>query len=87
MYLTRCSLKILIWRLTTAMQIGKGNIFSIASVFILYLIVPSAATALIGMSKLQLVTLRDNQEKGQGRLCPGLNNLWLLWKKFKNQET
>ena len=58
------------------MQIGKGNIFSIASVFIPYS--PSAATALIGMSKLQLVTLRDNQEKGQGRLCPGLNNLWLL---------
>lgn len=55
------------------MQIEKGNIFSIASVFIPYS--PSVATALIVVSKLQLVTLRDNQEKGQGRLCPGLNNL------------
>lgn len=39
MYLTRRSLKILMRRLTTAMQIGKGNIFSIASVFISYLTV------------------------------------------------
>lgn len=55
------------------MQIEKGNIFSIASVFIPYS--PSVATALIVISKLQLVTLRDNQGKGQGRLCPALNNL------------
>lgn len=55
----------------------KRNTFSIASVFIPY--GPSVATALIVVSKLQLVTLRDNQEKGQGRLCPGLNNLWLLY--------
>lgn len=54
------------------MQTEKGNISSIASVFIPYSL--PVTTALIVMSKLQLVILSDNQEKGQGKLWPALNN-------------
>lgn len=54
------------------MPTEKGNISSIASVFIPYSL--PVTTALIVMSKLQLVILSDNQEKGQGKLWPALNN-------------